>query len=159
MSNTRKYDYIVVGRWRNRDNINAVKQALRKSGKSVYCFTDNSYDGHGIKFETHQDADPEAMMSVTENLADWQTNPTFRNIFETDMRGLQEAEALILVFPSGLAAHMELGVAYGLGKKCYGIGELEKTETLYLMFDKLFPDVNSLLNYESKSRKEEVLYG
>jgi len=140
-----KYDYIVVGRWRNRDQVNAVKQALRDAGKYVYCFTDNAYDGDGIKFETRDDADVEAMMTTTEKLTDWQTNPTFRKIFETDMQGLKESEALILVFPAGLSAHMELGVAYGMGKKCYGIGKPDKPETLYLMFDAIYPDIKTFL--------------
>jgi nucleoside 2-deoxyribosyltransferase len=149
-----KYDYIIVGRWRNRDNVNAVRDALRAAGKKVYCFTDNSYDGDGIMFTPHAGADPEAMISATENLADWQTNPTFRKIFEADMAGLRDAEALILVFPSGLAAHMELGVAYGLGKKCYAIGTPEKTETLYLMFDQIFPDVQAFLKQQHAIAEE-----
>jgi hypothetical protein len=61
------------------------------------------------------------------------------------MQGLKAADSLILVFPSGLAAHMEVGVAYGLGKKCYAIGQPEKPETLYLMFDKIFGDVDELI--------------
>jgi nucleoside 2-deoxyribosyltransferase len=140
-----RYDYVVVGRWRNRDQVNAVKQALRDAGKTVYCFTDNAYDGDGVKFETHDQADPEAMMSAMERLEDWQTNPTFQKIFQADMDGLRSADALVLVFPSGLAAHMELGAAYGLGKKCYGIGAPEKPETLYLMFDQIFPDTKTFL--------------
>lgn len=138
-----KYDYVVVGRWRNRDQVNLVKQALREAGKKVYCFTDNSYNADGIKFE--EGGDPEAMIATTEQLTDWQANPTFRKIFEEDMEGLKAAEALVLVFPSGLAAHMELGVAYGMGKTCYGIGAPEKPETLYLMFDGIYPDVKTLL--------------
>jgi hypothetical protein len=140
-----EYDYIIVGRWRNRDNIKPVLKALREAGKKVYCFIDNSYDGDGIKFETHDQADPEAMISTTESLKDWQTNPTFRQIYEADMEGLRNSKELILVFPSGLAAHMELGVAYGMGKKCYAIGEPAKTETLYLMFENIFPDVDEFL--------------
>lgn len=140
-----EYDYVIVGRWRNRDNINVIKQALRDAGKKVYCFTDNSYDGDGVKFDTDPKSDPEAMIKTTEVLTDWQTNPTFRKIFEVDMEGLTASKALILVFPSGLAAHMEVGVAYGMGKKCYAIGQPEKPETLYLMFDKIFPDVDQLI--------------
>jgi nucleoside 2-deoxyribosyltransferase len=139
------YDYVVVGRWRNRDQVNEVKDALRAAGKSVYCFTDNAYDGDGVKFETHAEADPEEMIRTTENLTDWQTNPTFRQIFENDMNGLRDAESLILVFPAGLSAHMELGVAYGLGKKCYAIGQPEKPESLYFMLDEIFPDTAALL--------------
>jgi hypothetical protein len=31
-----------------------------------------------------------------------------------------------------------------MGKRCYAIGIPEKTETLYSIFDEIFPDVNSL---------------
>jgi hypothetical protein len=139
-----KYDFVIVGRFRNRDKVDQVKESLRAAGKSVYCFTDNEYDGHGIKFNKNE-ADVHKMVSATEALDDWQTNPTWRKIFETDMQGLQDSEKLVLVFPSGLAAHMELGVAYGLGKKCFAIGLPEKTETLYLMLDGIFPSAEALL--------------
>lgn len=141
-----KYDYFVAGRWRNRDAINSIVAKLREAGKKVYCFTDNAYEGDGIKFDPSPDADPEAMISATENLADWQTNPTFRKIFEADMQAQRDAAAFILVFPAGLAAHMELGVAYGLGKPCYAIGDPAKTETLYLTLDEIYSSVDSFLN-------------
>lgn len=140
-----KYDYAIVGRWRNKDAINTLKDALRRAGKKVYCFTDNEYDSDGIKFERHDNANVEVMMATTEKLTDWQTNPTFRKIFETDLQGVRDAEALILVFPAGLSAHMELGLAYGMGKKCYALGAPEKPETLYLMIDTAFPDTNMLV--------------
>ena len=141
-----RYDYFVAGRWRNRDSINSIVAKLRAAGKTVHSFTENSYDGDSIKFDSDPVSDPEIMMAATENLADWQTNPTFRNIFETDMQAQRDSEAFIIVFPSGLAAHMELGAAYGMGKKCFGIGEIEKTETLYLMLDGIYPDVDAFLN-------------
>lgn len=140
-----KYDYFVAGRWRNHTAIREVTEKLRQAGKKVYCFIESEYDAHGIKFENNPDADAEAMIAATEHLEDWQTNPTFRQIFETDMQAERESEAFTLVFPAGLAAHMEFGAAYGMGKKCYGIGEPEKAETLYLMFDDIFPDVDTFL--------------
>jgi hypothetical protein len=140
-----KYDYFISGRWRNRKQVNEVAKQLREAGKKVYCFTENSYEGHGVKLENHDAADIEAMMVTTEQLKDWQTNPTFRKIFETDMQAQRDAEAFVLVFPAGLSAHMELGAAYGMGKKCYGIGTPEKAETLYLMFEGIFPNVKTLL--------------
>ncbi|HEY8998975.1 MAG TPA: hypothetical protein VIM53_01515 [Candidatus Saccharimonadales bacterium] len=140
-----KYDYIVVGRWRNRDNIAPFVAKLRGAGKSVYCFLDNEYDSDGITFSKDPHTDVEAMMATTEKMSDWQTNPTFRKIFENDMNGLRDSKKLVIVFPSGLAAHMELGAAYGMGKKCYAIGEPEKPETLYLMLDRLFPDTETFL--------------
>ena len=38
----------------------------------------------------------------------------------------------------------ETGVAYGLGKKCYAIGEYEATDPLYLIFNKIFADEDEL---------------
>lgn len=140
-----RYDYYIAGRWRNRDKVNEVRDALRAAGKTVYCFTDNEYDGDGIKFQAHAEANPEAMMQTAESLVDWQTNPTFRKIFENDMAGLKASNAYIMVLPAGLSAHMELGVAYGMGKPCYGIGAVEKVETLYLMFNRIFPDVSAMV--------------
>lgn len=139
-----KYDFIVVGRWRNREQVDEVRNTLRAAGKTVYCFTDNEYDSDGIKIETQAGVDTEQMMSGLESTADWRTNPTFRKIFETDMSGLRDAEKLVVVFPAGASAHMELGVAHGMGKPCYAVGQPDKPETLYLMLNQIFPDAKTL---------------
>jgi len=138
---TGKYDYIVVGRTRNGDQCNAVTKALRSKGKTVYCFTESSYDGHGIKQDGKNHG---AAIASVEAVDDWQTNPTFRQIYENDMQALKDANQLVLVFPAGLSAHMELGVAFGMGKKCHGVGKPEKNETLYLMLDKILPDIETM---------------
>lgn len=140
-----KYDYFVAGRWRNHVAIRDIVAQFRVAGKSVYFFAENEYDSDGIKFSNDVSADGDAMIATTEQLENWQTNPTFRKIFETDMDALRNSESLILVFPAGLAAHMELGAAYGMGKKCYAIGEFEKPETLYLMLDGTYSTAEELL--------------
>jgi hypothetical protein len=145
-----KYDYFIAGKWRNRRQVENVMNALRSEGKKVYCFIENPYDGDGIRFDTKPDADVEPMMSAIENLNDWQTNPTFKKIFENDMEAERTSEAIIVVFPAGFSAHMELGAAYGMGKKCYGIGKPEKAETLYLMFDDIFPTVGDFIEKQIK---------
>lgn len=145
-----KYDYFISGRWRNRQNVLGVAEKLRTQDKSVYCFAENEYDAHGIKFDSNPEADEERAMAEFEALSDWQTNPTFRQIFEDDMNALKDSEEFVLVLPAGLSAHMELGVAYGLGKKCYGIGSPEKAETLYLMFDEIYADVEAFINAQTE---------
>lgn len=40
---------------------------------------------------------------------------------------------------------MEAGVSYGLNKKLIVIGEVEKPETLYLMFNERYPDIETFL--------------
>lgn len=140
-----KHDYFVAGRWRNHQAIRNVVQQLRDTGKTVYFFVENEYDSDGIVFKNDPNADAEAMIAATEDLKDWQTNPTFQKIFETDMRALRDSGALILVFPAGLAAHMELGAAYGMNKKCYAIGQPEKAETLYRMLDGIYKTTEEFL--------------
>ncbi len=136
-----KYDFFVAGRWRNHEAVRAVADRIKQSGKTAYCFIENSYDGDDLRIDA-VNGNPEEYMTASEHLADWQTNSTFREIFENDMNGLKDSESLVLVFPAGFSTHMELGAAYGMGKKCYGIGVPDKAETLYLMFDKIFPSVD-----------------
>ncbi len=150
----RKYDYFVAGRWRNRDAIRTIVDKLRDAGKSVYCFIENQYeDKAGLVIDTSEGSDVESFMQKLETLEDWETNPTFREIFETDMRNQRNSKEFILVFPAGLSAHMELGAAYGMGKKCYGIGSPDKYETLYLMMDKVYPDVETFIEEKVKLRQ------
>ena len=47
----------------------------------------------------------------------------------------------------------EAGIAYGLGKKCYAIGEYEATDTLYNIFDEIFPNLSELEKFLSKYNK------
>lgn len=139
-----KYDYFIAGRWRNFKNIRPIVAVIRQTGKKIYCFIENEYNGHGVK-NVREPQDIEVLMRENEALEDWHTNPTFRKIFDTDMKALRNSEEIVVVFPIGFSAHMELGVAYGLGKKCFGIGKPEKAETLYFMFDQIFPTVDDFI--------------
>lgn len=143
-----KYDYFVGGRWRNRDEIRSIVDALEAAGKTVYCFINNSWDdaSFSVAADASNQDDIEKFMQSLETIDDWRTNPTFRAIFEKDMDGLRDSAETIIVFPAGLSAHMELGAAYGMGKKCFGIGKPEKNETLYLMFDEIYPTLESFLD-------------
>lgn len=131
-----KYDYFIAGRWRNKDNIKPILDLVRASGKSTYCFIENSYEGESVEFKI--DEDPDIFMKKSEELS--QDDPLIRKIFEVDITAEREADNFLLILPAGIAGHIEAGVAYGMGKKCYAIGKLEKTETLYCIFDKIFKD-------------------
>jgi hypothetical protein len=139
-----KYDYFVAGRWRNHRNITPIVEKIRASGKKVYYFVENQYDAYDINADLEPD-DLDAKMTEEEQMKDWRVDPLFRKIFETDMQGLKEAKAIVVVFPIGFSVHMELGAAYGMGKKCYGIGQPEKAETLYFIFDEIFPTAEKFL--------------
>ena len=140
------YDYMLAGRWRNHENIRPVMEAMRAAGKTVYCFIENAYkdETHGEVINT-QVSDANPMMEKLETMPDWQTNPTFREIYEKDMNAIRDAEEFVVVFPAGASAHMELGAAFGMGKKCYAIGQPEKHETLYLMIEKIYPTLDDFV--------------
>ena len=135
-----KYDFFIAGRWRNKDNVKAVLDVVRASGKSAYCFIENTYEGEKVEFRMDGNADDS--MKKTEAMS--QTDPFIQKIFETDMQAEKNSEHFILVLPAGIAWHVEAGVAYGAGKKCYAIGKPEKTETLYCIFEEIFEDAKAL---------------
>jgi hypothetical protein len=138
-----KYDFFIAGRWRNKDNIKPVLDIVRAGGKIAYCFIENEYKGEAVEFK--MDDDPDVFMKQSEEMS--QDNPLIRKIFEADITAEREAENFLLVLPAGIAGHIEAGVAYGMGKKCYAIGQPEKTETLYCIFDKIFPDLDALKEF------------
>jgi hypothetical protein len=52
---------------------------------------------------------------------------------------------LILLLPAGKSAHIEAGVAYGMGKKLILVGEQKETESLYLIFDECYNSVDEFI--------------
>lgn len=134
-----KYDFFVAGRWRNHEAVREVLDIIRDSGKTAYCFIDNLYEGEKLEFDVK---DVEPTMSGLESLP--QDDEFIKKIFENDMAGEKEATNFLLVLPAGTSGHIEAGVAYGMGKPCYAVGPQEKTETLYSIFDKVFPTNNDL---------------
>jgi hypothetical protein len=135
-----KYDYFVAGRWRNRAVVKQVLDIVRDNHKSAYCFIENLYEGEKIEFS--MDGDVENVMQKLEGLSS--NDPLVDKIFQTDIEAERQADNFLLVLPAGVSGHIEAGVAYGLGKKCYAVGKPEKTETLYKIFDKIFPTINDL---------------
>lgn len=140
-----KYDFFIAGRWRNKDNIIPVVDAVRASGLSAYCFIENAYEGEKLSFNINSQEAIEASMRQSEIMS--QDDPMIRKIFTNDIDAERDADNFLLVLPAGIAGHIEAGVAYGMGKKCYAVGMPEKTETLYCIFDKIFPDVESLVKW------------
>jgi hypothetical protein len=135
-----KYNFFIAGRWRNRDVIKQVRDTVRASGKTAYCFIDNVYAGEEVEFR--MDANPDEFMKKAESLPP--DHPLMKKIFEADMAAERESDKFLIVFPAGLSAHTELGAAYGMGKQCYAFGEPEKMETLYGLIEEFIPDLPAL---------------
>ena len=71
-------------------------------------------------------------------------------LFNSDLEGEKKSKNLLLVLPAGKAAHIESGIAYGLGKKCYAIGEYDATDTLYNIFEEIFSNEDELEDFLKK---------
>lgn len=132
-------DYTVVSRFRNKDQVNFLVQKLIEKGKTCYNFTEEAADPN------NPDAHPEEQMKVFEAKTDFVNDPYFRHLFERDLAGIKNADQVIMLLPSGNSAHVEIGIAYGLGKKCILVGEPEKAESLYLLFHERYPSIEDFL--------------
>ena len=73
-------------------------------------------------------------------------------IFNEDMEAEKESNNFLLVLPAGKSGHIEAGVAYGLGKKCFAIGEYDATDSLYNIFDEIFSNEEELEEYLKNRR-------
>ena len=85
-------------------------------------------------------------------------------LFARDLRHLRECDILILFLPCGKSAHLELGYACGLGKKCYIVlNDVYEPEFTYLLAgkDHIFPTpiecIHHLLNHmHDKMRMADI---
>lgn len=127
-----KYDYFVSGRYRNKENVLNLTKRLREKGKTAYCFVESAAS---VKNVGGIHADSEAAMQQFENLPDWWNNENVREVFDTDFDAQKNATNFILLLPAGKSAHIEAGIAYGLGKHCIVVGKQESAESLYMIFD------------------------
>ena len=139
-----KYEFFIAGRARNKENILKICDLFDKYNISYYCFLKNEDSwGYGNESQT-----PEEKQKEFESLG--LKNEIVLNLFNQDLEGERSSKNLLLVLPAGKAAHIESGIAYGLGKKCYAIGEYEATDTLYNIFEKIFSNENELEDFLGK---------
>jgi hypothetical protein len=136
--NTDHYDFFVSGRWRNRDNILDLVRNIREKGYTVYCFFEASHAIERVK------NDPEESMKHFEK-RDWRNDPYVKEVFDNDMTGEKNSDTFVMLLPAGKSCHIEAGAAYGMGKKCILIGEQKEAESLYLIFDEMYPTVEEFL--------------
>lgn len=133
-----KYDFFIAGRARNKEKILRILNIFDKYSISCYCFLKNEEKwGYGNKNQTAEEKQQEF-----ESLG--LKSDVVLKLFEEDLNGEKNSNNLLLVLPDGKAAHIEAGIAYGMGKKCYAIGEYDTTDTLYNIFEEIFSNEEEL---------------
>ena len=141
-----KYDFFIAGRTRNKEKILNICKIFEELNISHYCFLKNEKS----HLESGLDVNDKKLMDKFEKLD--LHSKTVQTIFKYDMEGERNSENFLLVLPAGKSAHIEAGVAYGLGKKCYAIGKYDVTDSLYLIFDKIFANEEELIEFLKENK-------
>lgn len=137
------YDFFIAGRTRNKEKIFEICDIFDECNVSYYCFLKNDQSHKEAGLDNHKN--PEELMQEFESLS--LESDAVKTIFQADMEAEKNSKNLLLVLPAGKSAHIEAGVAYGLGKKCYAIGQYDVTDSLYLIFDEIFANEAQLLEF------------
>lgn len=136
-----KYKFFIAGRARNRENILKICEIFDELKLSYYCFLkEESYSSYGNE---NQDAETKQNEFESYGLK----SEKVIEIFNKDMEAEKNSDNFLMVLPAGKSGHIEAGVAYGLGKKCYAIGEFDATDSLYNIFEEIFKDEKELKEY------------
>ena len=134
-------DYTIISKYPNKDACERLVKELEARSKSCYNFCAKPAN---LDCPT---ASPDEQMNALEQTQNFFQDPYIRKIFEVDLAGLKNAETVIILLPAGTSVHMEAGIAYGLGKRLILIGEPEKPETLYLIFEERYPTIEAFLEH------------
>ena len=134
-----KNEFFIAGRTRNKDYILKICDIFDKYNISYYCFLKNDETMNSYGDDSQSD---DERMDVFESL-DLKSDIVL-NIFNQDLDNERESKNFLLVLPAGKSGHIEAGIAYGWGKKCYAIGEYESTDSLYNIFEKIFDNESDL---------------
>lgn len=145
----KSYDFFIAGRTRNKENIMRICNIFDNLGISYYCFLKNEQSHSEAGLNLH--GDPKDLAETFEKMS--LDSNSVRTIFNYDIEGEKNSKNLLLVLPAGKSAHIESGIAYGMGKKCYAIGEYDVTDSLYLIFDKIFADEKELIEFLKKYKE------
>ena len=134
-----KYEFFIAGKTRNKDNILRICDIFDKYNVSYYCFlkNDDTMNSYGEDGQTEEEK-----MQVFESLG--LKSEIVLNIFKQDLDNEKACKNLLLVLPAGKSGHIESGIAYGMGKKCYAIGDYDETDSLYNIFETIFENEHQL---------------
>lgn len=141
----KEYDFFIAGKTRNKDYILKICSIFDKYNISYYCFLKNE---DSMKSYAEEANNVEERMKIFEGL-NLKSEPVLK-IFTEDLEAQRASKNFLLVLPAGKSGHIEAGISYGMGKKCYAIGEFDATDSLYNIFETIFENENELEDFLKK---------
>ena len=132
--------FFIAAPWRSKTIVEGLHEELTNRGYEVYSFLQS-----GANLSTGQSV-AEELKVFTDAMQNWQDDQNIKRVFETEMEGLKACDAVILLQPAGHSSLLEAGIGYGMGKKIFIVGSIEKPEVFYLISDRLYRDTTEFLN-------------
>jgi hypothetical protein len=133
-------NFFIASPWRNKNKVEELHEALTARGYGCYSFLQSGANlMAGISIE-------EELKMFASSLEDWKHNPDIKKIFTSELEGLQKSDAVILLEPAGRSSLLETGAGFGMGKKVFVVGPIEKPEVALLGATGFYPDINAFLN-------------
>jgi hypothetical protein len=132
--------FFIAAPWRSKELVKGLSDELSQRGYEVYSFLQsgsNRMSGESIVGE---------LKTFSDSMRNWQKNPDIKRIFDTELEGIKNSDALLLLEPAGHSSFIEAGIAFGLGKKVMVIGSIEKPEVFYFISQDFYGDINDFLN-------------
>jgi hypothetical protein len=131
--------FFIASPWKNKSSVEELQKELQDRGYEVYSFLQSGANlMTGLSIE-------EELKQFSESLKNWQNNAQVREIFESELEGLKGSDAVILLEPAGRSSLLETGAGFGMGKKVFVVGEIEKPEVALLGAAGFYPDISSFL--------------
>ncbi|MBO4601047.1 MAG: hypothetical protein J5634_02300 [Bacilli bacterium] len=135
----KKYEFFIAGKTRNKENILKICDLFDKYNISYYCF---------LKNEETMNSYGDPNKSVEENMKFFESlslkSDVILDIFHQDLDNQKVCKNFLLVLPSGTSGHIEAGISYGMGKRCFAVGEYSGTDSLYNIFEEIFQNSDEL---------------
>jgi hypothetical protein len=132
--------FFIASPWKNKVAVQELADGLRKQGHEVYSFLES-----GANVSNGQPIGEELNV-FNQALSNWQSDPGIKRVFDAEMEGLKNSEAVILLQPAGHSSLLEAGIGYGMGKKVFVVGPVEKPEVVYLISQSFYPDTATFLS-------------
>lgn len=129
--------------------VQLLTENLMTLGHEVFSFVD---DPRNFVPKNELSAKPTYLKSAE----GWQKNKELRKLHERNLQGIQNAEAVILLLPSGESSHIEAGIGFALGKKMILIGPVPNAEPHYLIFDEWYPTIDDFIAGLSSTRQTKL---
>lgn len=134
----------VASSWRNPFQPNIVAR-LRMAGHEVYDFRNPP---NGVPGFAWSEIDPKWQEWTAEEYRRLlTTHPIAARGFVSDLRGMQWADACVLVLPCGRSAHLEAGWFCGAGKRCIILTQdSEEPELMALLATDICVSIDEVLH-------------